>query len=630
VIGGVAARPPAVEPAQVGPTPAQAEDEGARSLRGRVPVAWLVLAVLALATPLVVALVVQHEPRWYPTGDSAQIELRVRDVFSAHPPQLGLGGRIGGPGEAQGSHPGPLAFYLMAPLHRLLGDTAWALQVATAFVHVAALATALWLVRRRGGALLFLGATAALGLVVAACTAELLTVPWNPYLPLLWLPAFVLAVWSVTDDDLVALPVAAFAGSVCVQTHVPYTGVVGVGALVVLGWAAFRWWRPGPAGLRRARVATAVAVSAGVALVVWLPPLFQQLTAESGNLARVVDYFLHPPGDTLGAGDGLRLLLIRLDPWRLLTDRNPDTPFAAGSSTVPATVLLAVWAASVVAAWRLRAPALLRLHGVVAAAVLAALLAFSRIYGAPFAYLSLWTLCLLGLVFLAVGWTVGLVVGRLLPAGTAERLRPVATVALAVAVLAVVASATVEASSAEPTEPATGRVVAGVAGETIAALRAGDLPGTGEGGTYLVTTTDPSYLTSPMHGLVDELERAGLDVGSEEPMRVALTPHRILGRDDATAEVHLAIGPTAAEVPPGAAEVARFDPADGPDPARFAEARAEAVERLRAVGAPDLADRVEEVAAISGDPRVDPTIRSLLDELRELGVPAAVFVTPLG
>ncbi len=617
------------------PTPPDAQDliaGRAPRVAGRVPAWWLIVALLLLATPLVVALVVQHDPRWYPSGDAAQIELRVRDVFSADPPLIGLGGRIGGPGIAQGSHPGPLAFYLMAPVHRALGDTAWALQAATAAVHIAALGTTLWLVRRRGGPALFLGTATVLGVVVAALTAELLTLPWNPYLPLLWLLAFLVAVWSVTCDDLAALPVAAFAGTVCAQTHVPYSGVVAVGAVVVLGWLALRLWRPPAGGPTRSRVVTATAIAGAVSVVLWLPPVLEQLFEDSGNLARVVDYFADPPGDLLGLGDGVHILLARLDPWRLLTDRAPGPPFAPGGSTVPGTLLLAAWVVAVVVAWRLHARALLRLHGVVAAALVATALSLSRILGAPFGYLSLWCLCIGGLVVLAVGWTIGLLIDRWASEAVRDRLRPASAVVLALAFVGVATTAAVGGASAEPTELTMSRILGSVVPETVAALQAGRAPGTGEDGRYLVTSSDPVHLGFPMHGLIDELERAGLDVGSDSSSRVALTPHRVLDAQEATAEVHLAVGPAVdvAAAHPGAVEVARGDLRDRRERARYEEVRDDAVRRLEAAGAGDLADRVDEVSLIAGDPRVDFAVRDLLGQLRGIGVPAAVFVGPPG
>ena len=85
-----------------------------------------------------------------------------------------------------------------------------------------------------------LGLAAVLAVLLRAFGAVLLTQAWNPYLPVLWWLVFLLAVWAVLCDDLVLLPVAAFAGSFCAQTEVAYLGLgVGLGliALAVAGVA---------------------------------------------------------------------------------------------------------------------------------------------------------------------------------------------------------------------------------------------------------------------------------------------------------------------------------------------------------------------------------------------------------
>src|SRR5437660_11861356 len=96
----------------------------------RVPTPIAAL-VAVLSIPLVIALVVLHQPRWYPLLDWAQTEIRVRDVISSHPPLIGLAGRIGPVGVNGGSHPGPLSFYALWPFWRLVGAAALRLRVGT-------------------------------------------------------------------------------------------------------------------------------------------------------------------------------------------------------------------------------------------------------------------------------------------------------------------------------------------------------------------------------------------------------------------------------------------------------------------------------------------------------------------
>ena len=99
---------------------------------------WIVLGLWALlALPLVVALGVLHTKHWIPIGDIAQTELRVRDVWSRHPPLIGLRGRIG-PFYHQGSHPGPLSFWSLWPVYRIFGETPMGLVASGTFLQLLA------------------------------------------------------------------------------------------------------------------------------------------------------------------------------------------------------------------------------------------------------------------------------------------------------------------------------------------------------------------------------------------------------------------------------------------------------------------------------------------------------------
>src|SRR5436853_6793911 len=208
--------------------------EGARAAWLRSPPMHLVGGLFALfALPLVVALGTLRHPRYYPVGDLAEIELRVRDVATAHPPLVGLIGRLG-PVGVVASHPGPLVFWLLWPFYRAFGASSWALDVASVALHLAAIGVVLWIAYRRGGIGLVIGVGALLGVLLRAYGPSTLTQAWTPYVPLLWWLAFLLAVWSVLCDGIVMLPVAVFAGSLFAQAPLAYVGLVGgLGALVL-------------------------------------------------------------------------------------------------------------------------------------------------------------------------------------------------------------------------------------------------------------------------------------------------------------------------------------------------------------------------------------------------------------
>ncbi|MBK9971036.1 MAG: hypothetical protein IPP16_10000 [Acidimicrobiaceae bacterium] len=204
--------------------------------------AWSVRA--ALAIPFVVALVALAGSHWSPVLDLAMTELRVRDVLGPHTPLIGLPGRIGTFPD-QGSHPGPLSFYLLAPVYRLLGSTAYGLLVAAAVINVAAAWTAIWVAGRRGGGRLVLGVAAVLMVVMAWLGASVLTQPWNPYLPLVSFVVVVLSAWGVLDGDHLLLVLLVGFSTLCAQTHVPYLALCVALCVVAFGAVGWRWWRSG-------------------------------------------------------------------------------------------------------------------------------------------------------------------------------------------------------------------------------------------------------------------------------------------------------------------------------------------------------------------------------------------------
>ena len=90
-------------------------------------------------------------PTWHPVLDLAMTEFRVRDVGTSHTPLIGLPGRIG-TYPHQGSHPGPAQLLPPGPdLPAARVETSWSLEVGTVVIHLAAIATALWIGWRRAG-----------------------------------------------------------------------------------------------------------------------------------------------------------------------------------------------------------------------------------------------------------------------------------------------------------------------------------------------------------------------------------------------------------------------------------------------------------------------------------------------
>lgn len=218
--------------------------------------------------------------------DYAAIEMRIRDVWSGHPPLLGAYARFGAPGQ-EASHPGPLMFFVMWPLYQVFGATAWAMQAATACLHAAAVAAALWIAHRRVGTTGTLGFAAAIAVLARYYGAFTLTDPWNPYVCVLWWLVFLLAVWSVACGDLPMLPVAAVVGTLCVQAHVGYVGLtVGLGGLALAAASLTAVRQRGERNRSLPLVRSSV-LTAAIGGLTWAPPLFEEVTHRRGNLSKL-------------------------------------------------------------------------------------------------------------------------------------------------------------------------------------------------------------------------------------------------------------------------------------------------------------------------------------------------------
>ena len=582
-------------------------------------------AVLAL--PLVVAAVALRTPRWFPQVDLAQIEMRVRDVFSAHPPTVGLGGRIVGLDGAQGAHPGPLGFYLLAPLYHLFGSSSWALQAAAVVLNVAAVAATLWATHRRWGRTGTVGMGLALAVLMAHYGLHLLTYPWNPYLPVLFWVLFLVTVWGVLCGDLPLLPVAVVAGSLCAQTHLPYVGLVGGLALVVLiSLVVGHRWASGDAATRR-RIGRWGAGSALLGAVLWLPVVIQQAGGDPGNLTVIVESFRHPQEPAIGYGEGWSILVRHLDVVRLVG-------VGSGNGTAwMGAALVVVWAASAVVAVRLRARDLVALHLVVGMTLVLGLVNAANILGIPWDYLSLWAYGTATLAAVAVVATAARLLAPALERRLGDRREALTWVPAALLGAGLVAALVPTVSDAPDTTVETEQRIsdefAAVFPDTVAAIDGGEVPG-GSEGTLLVSWSDPVSLGGPGLSMVLELERAGYDVGTHDSARLNVRDHRVVDPADADAEIHVAFGVGAVErarAHPGARQIAFVDPRTDAQRQDYTDLRTRLIEGLRRAGLDELVPDVDEnLFAVGAHPELPPDLAAPVYIMGTMPQPLSVLV----
>ncbi len=586
------------------------------------------IGVAVVGLPLVVAVIALHGTSWFPVLDLAMTEFRVRDVFGANTPLIGLPGRIGEyPNE--GSHPGPLSFYLLAPTYRALGASSWALEAATVVVHLAAIATALWIGARRLGWRGVLAVAALLTVVVRGYGQVQLTQPWNPYLPLLAWIVVLLATWAIFCGDHRMLIPLVVAATLCAQTHVPYlplgAGMVAAGAIAV--GLQLRRSAPGDRGGEIRSLLWA----AGIGVVLWVPPLVDQAVNDPGNIRQLLSHFGSPPEAAIGVVEGAKVVLRHLDVWggiggQLLgTDTFSDSRSVAGGA-----VTLALWAAAAVASWRVGSSQLRALHVTVAVALALNFVSAARIFGRVWFYLTLSIWGIAVVMAGAIAWSAVALWRHWQPSRRSTILTATVAVAAVVAVTGSLAS-TLSFASAEHPEERLSTAVGALSGPTYDAVAAGVGAATGVDGSYVVRWSDAADIGSPGYGLLDELERRGLDVAADDYFRFRVTEHRTRQRAGADAQIHLATGGYVDQwrAEPDAVEVATYDPRTPEQLAEYAEVEARFAERLRSEGLDDLVPLIAtNLFGMSTDVRLSAADLADLGRLIELGQPMVVFIAP--
>lgn len=594
------------------------------------PRRWLLPAlVAAVGAPLLLAALSQRHADWHPVFDIAMTELRVRDVGGPDTPLIGLQGRIG----PDGSHPGPLSFYLLAPVYRLLGSSAFALQVSTVVFHLAAVATALWVAARRRHPWALVAVAMVLLLLMLGYGLGPLTEPWNPYLPMLWFVAFLVSAWAVVDDDLPMLVPLVATASICAQTHVPYLAVtLGIGGGAVALTLLTRWRRGQDLGVRWLLIAL------GVGVLLWTPPLVDEVVNEPGNLTKIVDHLGTPADEPIGFGEARSLVLQRMDLWQLVVvePRHPGTYIhilsGPGPEAARGAASVGVWMLTAAAALALRHRRLLALHAIVAGGLLVAWGAISRIHGVPWPYLMSWAFVIGALMLVAIGATLAVLGRRYLPRLRDPRVHAGVSVAGLVAVALLSARLLLLAPEATTGTPGETALLGRLIDPTVEALEDDVGAATGHDGTYQVVWYDATHGGSVGIGLVNELIRRGYDVGVDDSERTRIGPHRVLDAADASARVVVASGGWIDEVAAqeGAVRIAFDDQRTAAELAEFDEVLQEAADALEATGRGDLVDRLDrDLFDVALNQGIEPEVAVVVGRLMDIGVPTAVYIVPV-
>ena len=159
-----------------------------------------------------------------------------------------------------------------------------------------------------------------------------------------------------------------------------------------------------------------LAVGLTLAVVLWLPPLYDELTNDPGNLSLLWQYFTSGE-QTIGwraAGD---VLLQHLNPWRLATgelwgDRQSPVAGMPSGSIIPGAVVLGCWVLAAIASIRIGDRPLRRFHVVTGVTLLSAFISASRVVPPVWYWVVMFMWGITVVVLIAIGWTAAVLVGR--------------------------------------------------------------------------------------------------------------------------------------------------------------------------------------------------------------------------
>lgn len=594
------------------------------------------LALLAiLAAPYLVGAAAVLGDTWWPASDLALLDLRIRDVGTAHTPVLGPFSRFGW------SHPGPLLYWLLAPAYNLFGATATASLAAAALQNALVAAGAGVAARRVAGRdFLVLFALAATAFARAA-GGEVLVSTWNPWIALAPFVVLVLLTWGLANGDLDLAPWWVVAASYLVQSHVGYAAVVvalGTWAGAAVAWHAWHGWRSRAAAGgadashrdgggwpdHRRRLVRSIGVGVVLGAASWVGPVIDQLTNEPGNLRAIVSYFRSSdmPAVGFGVADGVAARqLSPVAPWFGGSERLDFLARLAPTSVVWAAPVVAAFLATAWWAWRRRERDLLHLHVTAAVGVLAGWVATSRITDQPYYYLFRWWWVLAMAVWLAAAWSAL----RLAPRGwTLASGRVVVPAAVAVTV---VLGGLASLDATDPIEPDTHNVAVEVLTPQLTARL-------DPGATYVVRPIGFSWFET-FFGLLNQLDRHDVGVLVDPTFTSHAGARRTLGDpaapDDEPAGTLLVA--TGSAVPdsrddPALEELATYDPLTDDERVELERLQGEQRQRLVDAGRADLGDRVEnegiELLA-TVEPSLDPVAAARIAELLRRGERVSVF-----
>lgn len=187
------------------------------------------------------------------------------------------------------NHPGPSYFYLLAPLYLLMNNNSFGLLITAILINIAAIILILTILEKYTDLRVFSISSIILAFYLCTITSQLISF-WSPRVTYLPFMGLVYLCALVALNKKWALPFMFFIGSFIIQTNLMYVPTVAIliaTALTVnlisnlkkkknIFKDAKLWW----------------VASLLILLVMWTPPLIEEINNSPGNMSKIGNFFL--------------------------------------------------------------------------------------------------------------------------------------------------------------------------------------------------------------------------------------------------------------------------------------------------------------------------------------------------
>lgn len=297
-----------------------------------------IAAAAVVATLIAIVMIARQATPMLPVSDEALIELATLRA---------LDGRLllGAYSRFHWHHPGPMLFYLMAPFYALSGHKTVGMNAGALAINLLAILTIAWMLIRRGGPALTIAFVAVAPFYLLRL-GDMLASSWNAHAAVIPGMALIVVAAAVSAGDDPLLLLFVILASFVVQTHLAVAPLVAVVTAMVCAASAARWRR----GSRW------LIASAGLALVLWLPPIVEQVSRPDGNIGQLLRFFLNPESSSQTMSTAFAVWADMMSAWFRSDLRLPAGLALSGSGSAASRLMVILIVALLPwIAWRARA-----------------------------------------------------------------------------------------------------------------------------------------------------------------------------------------------------------------------------------------------------------------------------------